>query len=272
LGLLANLLPLVVAPILPFCDLHGAAGLLGAWVHRGDPNARIDEYFAFNIRPAPNVLYWAVGWALTRAFSVNVATNLYIAIFCVVALPVSFLCALRALGKDPALSFLAFPLIYHRCLWYGFMGSVPAVPLLLLIIAFASLAFAHPRLSWRDVSLTLALFVMSTAHAFLYLVALGIVVVWIFLAFRQPSSWLRRVAVLLPSLGYLGPWLAGKMFAARTDGSGLGATLTHIWRQRSSFSSYLSNARDWLIDGYAGSIDDWVAGVFAATLALCLIG
>ena len=267
---MANLLPLVVAPILPFNDLHGAAGLLGAWVHRGDPAARIDEYFSFHVHPAPNVIYWAVGWLLTRALSVNAATNLYIAIFCVVALPVSLLVALRALGKPPVLSFLAFPLIYHRCLWYGFMGSVPAVPMLLLVIAFASGAFSRRRGSWRDVALAATLFALSTAHAFLYLVALGMVALWALLAVRQPSPPWRRLAVVAPSLGYLGPWIAATLFGRASDGTGFAGLLRHLWRQRPPFASYLRNAHDWLIDGYAGSIDEWVAVTFLVTLVALL--
>ncbi|MEP6654024.1 MAG: hypothetical protein ABJA82_11745 [Myxococcales bacterium] len=274
-GIVVNLLPLVVAPILPFNDLHGAAGLLGAWVRRPNPEARIDDYFTFNVHLAPNVIYWAVGWALTRLFSVTVATNLYIGLFCVVGLPVSLLVAVRALGKDPVLSFLAFPLIYHRCLWYGFMGSVPAVALLLLVIGFASLAYAQPHFSWRDLALAATMLVMATAHAFLYLVTLGLMLLWALLAMRQPSSWRRRLAALLPSLLYLGPWLAATFFGAggARHGGGEDGLLLYLWRQRPAFSHYLRSVRDWLIDGYAGPIDDAVALVFAATLlAFLLVG
>ena len=108
-GVAVNLLPLVVAPILPFCDLHGAAALLGALLHRGDPAARIDHYFTFNVHPSPNAIYWAVGWLLGQVMSVEAATNVYIGLFCIVALPVSLLVAVRALGKDPTLSLLARP-------------------------------------------------------------------------------------------------------------------------------------------------------------------
>lgn len=270
-GLLVNLLPLIVAPVLPFADLHGSAGLLGAWLRQDEPAARINEYFTFHIRPGPNVIYWATGWALTRLFSVQVATNIYIALFCVIALPVAFLVALRALDQDPVLSFLAFPLIYHRCLWFGFMGSVPGVPLLLLAIAFATLAFSYPRASWRDLALAGTLLVLATAHAFLYLVTLGLMLLWAGLAWRQPSGLPRRLGALVPSLLYLGPWLAESLFGRRPDGSGFGGLLLHLWSQRPPFTTYLRNAREWLIESYRSGVDDGVAAVFAATLLLLLL-
>lgn len=270
-GLVANLLPLLVAPILPFADLHGHAGLLGAMVHRGDPAARIDDYFTFHVRPSPNAIFWVVGWPLTQAVSVTTATNLYLAMFCVVGLPVSLLVALRAHGKDPVLSFLAFPLIYHRCLWYGFAGNVAAVPLLLLTLALASLAFAHPRAGWRDLALALALLVLSTAHAFLYLVTLCLVILWALLAIGQPSRAWRRVAVLLPSLLYLGPWLGASLFGRKPDGGGFLALVKHVFGQRRQLSTYFANVHEWLINGYAGTLDEWVAGIFVATLLACLI-
>ena len=271
-GVVVNLLPLVVAPILPFCDLHGAAALLGALLRRGDPAARIDQYFTFNVHPSPNALYWAVGWLLAQVMSVEAATNVYIGLFCIVALPVSLLLAVRALGKDPTLSLLALPIVYHRCVWYGFMGSVPAVALLLLVLAFASRAFARPRASWCDAALAGTLLALATAHAFLYVVALGITLLWAVLARGLPSAWWRRWLAPLPSLAYLGPWLYASFARRGADGGGgLLPFLAHLWRKRQPFRTYLVNVHEWFINGYAGPVDEAVAVVFALTLAVLLV-
>lgn len=271
----ASLAPLAVAPILPFNDLHGAAGLLGAWLHRANPAARIEEYFKFNVHAAPNVLYWAVGWALTRVASVTTATNIYIGLFCVAALPLTLLFALRSFGKDPVLSLVAFPVVYHRCLWFGFMGSVPAVSLLILAIALANRSFQRSRPSWNDVALAGTLFLLAAAHAFLFVVSAAIVALWAAFAHGKGSPLWRRGVVFLPSLAYLGPWLATTFLWGGTHAGqrrfGVLPMVAHLWNQRQPFGTYVANIRNWLIEGYRSPLDDVVAGIFAATLASLLL-
>jgi len=142
---LASLLPLCVTRYLPFCDLNGAEGLLGAWSKAGDPQARIAEAFDIQVRPLPNALFYAVGRVLVLVFSVPVAANLYLAIFCVLAVPLALLYTLRSFGKPPALALLSFAVVYHRCVWFGFVGSATAVPLLVLSWGLANRAFVARR-------------------------------------------------------------------------------------------------------------------------------
>jgi len=268
--LVVNLLPLCMARYLPFTDLQGAAGLLGAMDRAGDPEARIHEFFKFQIHAFPNIIFWAVGWVFSRVMPVTAASNLYVAIFCIAGPALALLYALRSFGKPAWLAFFAFPALYHRGIWFGFMGSVPAVGMLLFALGLANQTFERPRASWRDLALALTLLVLATAHAFLFLVGAGLVFLWALLAIGRPSPAWRRFAVLVPGLVYLGPWLRGVV--GRTGSApGQPSLLRYFWSQRLSPGRYLSDVHQWFINGYAGHLDEVVAAVFAVSLVLLLV-
>jgi len=270
LCLLASLLPLAMTPYPPFTDLHGYTGLIGALDRAGDPEARIHDYWVFHRGAFPNVIYLAVGWLLSRFMPVTAASSVYVALFCVAALPLALLYALRSFGKSPWLVFFAFPAIYHRCLWFGFLGSVPAVPLMLVMLGLANQTFARPRAGWRDGALAAVLFVLATAHAFLYLCAAGLLVAWAGLARGLPSPPWRRLVVLLPSLAYIAPWLGGALVRPGGGGAAKQGMVQHLISRRPPLRTYAAGLHDWFLNGYRGHVDDVVAAVFAVTLAAFL--
>lgn len=269
LALAVNVLPLLVTRYLPFNDLCGATGLIGAWAHRHDAASRVTSYFDFNVHAGPNVFFYAVTMPLSAFLPATVATNLFVAIFCVAALPCALLFALRAFDKEPTLALLAFPITYHRCLWYGFAGSVAAVPILLLVLGLANQTFVAQRWGWRDGALAVALVLLAASHAFLFLFTAALVVVWAILAVGQPGAWWRRGAVVIPSLVYLGPFLGALLTRGAPGGSG--GMLHEIWARRRPFSAYLADAHDWFLNGYASAVDEWLAGLFVLTLVALLI-
>jgi hypothetical protein len=268
-ALVACMLPFALAPMLPMCDVNGSAGIVGALLHRADPATHVNDYFTFNVHASPNALYWAWSYALGHVMSVSAATNLFVALFCIAGVPLAFLFALRTTGRPPWLAFLALAAVFHRCLWYGFVGSVAAVGLLFLEIGLMNVAFARARPSWADAALAATLFLLSTAHAFLFLAGAGFWLLYVALAARQPSPLWRRLAVGLPALVYLGPWL-GPTFVGG-QGPGMSNMVAHLWAQRAPLPTYLENVHEWFLDAYTSSVDEVVAVVFAVTLAAALV-
>jgi len=272
-GLVACALPFVLAPILPMCDINGHAGMVGALLQRGHPGSRVDEYFAFNVHASPNAFYWGLVLALGKVLPMRVASNLFVIVFCVVGPPLCYLFALRMLGRPPALAFLALAAVFHRSLWFGFIDSVAADGFLFLELGFLERAFTRRRWSWWDAGLAGTLLLIALAHAFMFLVAVGLWLLFAVLAWRQPSPAYRRFVVGLPALAYLLPWLlstfgSGGGHAGRPGGPGL---LTELWRQREPARTYLKNVHQWFLNGYTSSVDEILAIVFAITLVAALI-
>jgi len=272
-GLAACALPFVLAPILPLCDLNGHAGLVGALLQRGHPGSKVDAYFAFNVHAAPNAFYEALVLALGKVLPLRVASNLFVIVFCVVGPPLCYLFALRVLGRPPALAFLALAAVFQRSLWFGFIDSVAASGFLFLELAFLERAFTRPRWSRWDAGLAGTLLVMAVTHAFMFLVAVGLWLLFAGLAWRQPSRAYRRFVVGLPALGYLLPWLLPTFAGDHGRHGGPGRApglLRQLWDEREPWPTYVSNVHDWFLNGYTSSVDEVLAVVFAATLLLAL--
>lgn len=270
IGIVACICPLVIAPVLPMCDVNGSAGVVGALAQRANPDSRVGEYFIFNIHITPNVFYWAVTWALSKVIPIRAASNLFVALFCVAGMPLGYLFALRTLGRHPALSFFALAAVFHRCVWYGFVDSAAAVGFLFFQIGFMNQAFTRRTWSWADVGLALTLLVLATTHAFLFLVGLGLWGLFSVLAWHQSSPVYRRVVVVIPALAYLWPWLASK-FLHGEKGAGVTAIAAHLWAQRRPLGTYLTNAHEWFLNGYASSVDEVVVIIFVVGLLATLM-
>lgn len=256
-------LPLAVSRYLPFCDLNGAEGLLGAWAKASDPSAQIGASFDIHVRPLPNALFYAVGRGLVTLFSAPVAANVYLAVFCVWALPLALLYTLRSFGRPGALALLAFPVIYHRCVWYGFVGSATAVPLLVLSWGFANRAFVAGRWRKEHAWLAVVFLLLATAHGFLVLVGGALLASWIVLAGGGVRRMARNAAVLVPGGGYLVPWLTSAGERSGSAGSFVGQLIS-----RSDPKAALGRTVQWFIDGYAGHVDEALALVFVVTLVV----
>lgn len=267
-GMLVNLAPLAIAPILPMSDINGLEGIVGVLIHRFDPSVHTDRYFDVHV-VRPNALSFGFVFVLSHLMPITAATNLFIALFDVVALPWALYYTLKACGRDPRLAIFGVAATYHRCLWYGFLGSVAAVSMLVLQVGLMNAAFSRPRRSWRDLALSGTMLALVTAHAFLYAIGAGLFAIWALLAYRQPSHPARRWLPLLPSLVYFGPWLA-HLFSG-TGGSGIATLLGDLIRLRPPFLRYLSGVHEWFLNGYDGTIDEALAVVFGLTLVAFLI-
>ncbi len=255
--LAANLAPLVVTKYLPFSDLMGHQGLLGALAHRGDPEARIDEYFTIDIRLLPSILYAAFVAVLSEVLSVPVASNLFLAIFCITAVPLAMIYALRSFGKDERLVVLVFPLLYHRCIWFGFVNYVACIPLIVVSLAVLNRVLQDdPPLPWVRLRRLLALAVCAVlivaAHAFGALAFFGLATLLLVASWRRPLAVARAVAAVVPALWYLGRWVL-----QFTGGKGGSSTVQEILGAAHSIKGDFTLFHGWTINGFAGRVDDW---------------
>jgi hypothetical protein len=270
-GIVANLVPLVLAPILPMSDVNGLEGMVGVLMHRHDPAVHTERYFDVHMHVSPNAFSFAFVFVLSHLMPVTAAANVFLAVFAVIGLPCALLYTLRACGHDGRLALFAVAATYHRCVWFGFLGSVAGATLLVLQLGLMTAAFSRARASWRDVALAVTLLLLAASHAFLYAVGAALFVSWAVLATGQPSRVFRRWAPVLPSLAYLGPWLRHTFMADGRAGGGLGHFAKHLWQMRPGVAVYLENLHEWFLDAYAGPSDEIVAGVFVAALAALLV-
>jgi hypothetical protein len=266
-GILANLAPLVVTSVLPMSDVDGLEGIIGVLRHRHDPAVHTERYFDVHIVP-PNAFSYGFVLLLSHLMPITAATNLFVALFAVLALPLALHFTLRACGKDPRLALFGVAATYHRSLWYGLLGSVAGAALLILQIGLMNAAFSRPRTSWRDVALAGTLLLLATSHAFLFAVGAALFALWILLALGQPSRPLRRCWAILPSFAYFGPWV--RHLASGGSGSSLAGFVRDLWNLRQPLRAYVVNIHDWFLDAYASGIDEAVALLFAATLVALL--
>lgn len=267
-GIVANLAPLIVAPILPMSDINGLEGIVGVLMHRHDTAAHIERYFDVHIHLSPNAFSFAFVFALSHLMPVTAAANVFLALFAVIGLPCALLYTLRACERDTRLALFGVAATYNRCVWFGFLGSVAGTTFLVLQMGLMTAAFTRDRASWRDLALAATLLLLAASHAFLYAVGALMFVAWAVLATGQASHPLRRWAALLPSLAYLGPWLRHAF--AGEGGGGLASFAHHLWLMRPEFGVYVANLHEWFLDAYAGPCDEIAAVIFATTLAVLL--
>src|SRR5262249_2066434 len=129
-----SVLPLFAGRYLPFFDYPAHLAVPAALRHRSDPASQIATLWQLDLRFVPNCLHYAFTYVLSFVMPLEAASRLFVAVFCVAALPAAAAFVLRAFGRDWRLAVLAVPLAWNRCLWYGFIGFCAALPLSLLII------------------------------------------------------------------------------------------------------------------------------------------
>jgi hypothetical protein len=275
--LLAVLLPLAQTRVLPFHDASGIVGLGGALAHRDDAAANVRAFYDIDIGAYPSALYF--GWAALAGklgVSVEVAFNLFIALFAVAGPPLAMLLLLRAFGRPPHLALLVFPASYHHQIWFGFLGSAAAITGLVLALAFAKRLADRPRAA-DHLGLAGALLFVALAHPFPLALTLAVVApVLVWNLWREPR-WPRRAGLLglrllcfSPALLFLRGW-SGSFFAGN---AGKVPVLTRMRHElRLQLPHPLADARmflEWLCNGYAAAWDELVPAVALLCLAAFL--
>lgn len=273
LGLAGGVLPLT-AKYLPFTDLSGHLALVGVLAHRHEPAAQIDRYFVADPRLCPSHLFEAFVWMASRVLSVNAAGNLYLALFCVLALPASAYVLLRALRRDARLAVLALPLVYHRSVWFGFVNYCAAVPLV-----FASLAVLVRELeredgpSRRGLALLSGLYFLTAfAHFFAALWGMGLSLALVLLRGSRPRDAGAFALAATPAALFIARWMGEKGAREATGpAQGLLASLRDDVLAIPPPTLSVPDFARWSTGGLASLADDATALVGALTALALLV-
>ena len=273
-GIMCCLAPLASVQHLPFVDLPGHMGFVGAQVHEAEPAARISRYYTIDVRLIPTVLYEALAYIAYPYIAIETFTRLFIAAFAILGLPLAMVYALRVFGRDQRLALLVLPLLYHRCLWYGFIDYCSALPF--LILALALLTRSLQAFSWpRCLALALASVATVAGHAFVAMVLFGLAALLVlahgdramrerrqFSSVQMQSS--KAALGLLPAGLYLASWFMQGV----KESDGNKSLLGDVLQARHSLVKSASLFYEWSLGSLKGWQSDAPILVLVANLVL----
>jgi len=269
-ALFAALVVLAVAPLfagryLPFFDYPAHLTVPAALRGRSDPHGPFAAFWPVDLRIVPNCLHYAFTYLLSFVMPLEAASRLFVAVFCVAALPVAATFVLRAFGRDWRLAVLVVPLAWNRCLWYGFIGFCAALPLSLLIIGLLAKDLDRPS-GRREVGLGLLAALLPFAHFFVMVVTSALAAALAAVHARRigAARAVRSLAPLAAGPALMVPWFLAGLKAGPQPAEGAAA---HLFASRPHLADYAALLRHWFMDGYLGRIDDALAALMIVTLA-----
>ena len=263
-----SVVPLFAGHYLPFFDYPAHLSVPAALRHRADPASGIASAWEFDFRIVPNCLHYAFTYLLSYLMPLETASRLFVALFCVAALPVATAFVLRVFGRDWRLAVLVVPLAWGRCLWYGFIGFCAAVPLSLVIVGLLMQDLATPSRR-RELGIGLLAALLPFAHFFVMVVTCALAAVLAIAHLRRvPLARLARTfAPLAAGPALMTPWFLAGLRAGPQPAGGAAA---HLFASRPRLVDYAALLRHWFINGYFGHAEDLLAVSMVATLAVLL--
>lgn len=266
------MLPLFAGRYLPFFDYPAHLAVAGALHHHGDPATDVARLWTFDVHLAPNCLHYLFTWFVSAVMPLETASRLFVALFCVAALPAAAAFLLHTFGRDWRLAILVVPLCWGRCLWYGFIGFCAAIPISLVALALMERDLRAPSLR-RELMLAATVVLLAIAHFFVLQVTVGLALILMLAHARdnRPLRLLRSGATWLAGPLIVAPWflqkLHGDAAAASSGGGGLVSAISHLLAARPHLSDYAALLAHWFLDGYTGRADDVLAAVVLITVA-----
>jgi hypothetical protein len=262
------MLPLFAGRYLPFFDYPAHLSIPAVLRHRADPATDVARLWQLDLRLVPNALHYALTWAGSFVMPLESASRLFVALFCVAALPAAGAFVLRELGRDFRLAILIVPVAWNQCLWFGFIGFCAALPMSLVVLALLDRALRAPSLR---LSLGLAALValLAFTHFFVLAVTLGLALVVLLNRLRDVgfARAFGAAAPLLSGPAVMAPWfLSGLRGGPQPSGGPLG----HLWSSRPSLGEYARLLHHWFIGGYSNRVDDALAVLLVSALALLI--
>jgi hypothetical protein len=262
------MLPLFVGRYLPFFDYPAHLSIPAVLRQRADPATDVSRLWQLDLRLVPNVFHYAFTWALSYVVSTEDASRLFVASFCVAALPAAGAFALRELGRDFRLAILLVPITWNQCLWYGFIGFCAALPISLVVLVLLDLELRSSSLR-RRIGLAALVALLAFTHFFVLAVTLGLALVVLLNRLREAG--LQRVArAALPLLS--GPLAMAQWFSAGLRGGPQPneGPVGHLWAARPAWREYARLLHHWFIDGYTNRVDDGLAILLVLALGVLL--
>ncbi len=274
LALAANIAPLLVTEFLPFSDLPGHLGVVGANLHAHRPAAHIARFYSLNPHFGPNSLEFGLLLVLGKVMSLTSAARILVGLS-VTLLPLSFLALLSAFRRSPWLVFLSLPFAYPRILWYGFLGASLGISLMFLTLAAARTA-ATDNSPWMALAASALCFLSGLAHPFFLAATLGLfLLVWIGSILEHPTSWKTWAVGLvpLPSLLIFGHWFLAMAAGKASTGAHKHQSLwKHILSKRPALPIYKKWLEQWSIHAFKDrGLEQTILLILSATVAILFL-
>ena len=189
---------------LPFLDAPQHLATIDV-IHRASA-PEVAALYTVDLASTQYLLYYVTTDVLAYAVGVENANKVFLSLYAAL-LPLSLLYALVGLGRAKVAALLAFPLVFNRFLFYGFINYLFAFPL--LFFAIGLLARRGPEWRWRAELALAGLAVLSFySHLQIFLVHVGAVGLFALARWRGLRLALRELSHLAPALVLFGVWLA----------------------------------------------------------------
>jgi hypothetical protein len=265
---LLAVLPLLAGHYLPFFDYPAHLSIPAVLRHRADPATDVARLWQLDLRLVPNAFHYAFTWAFSFVMSVENASRLFVALFCVAALPAAGAFALRELGRDFRLAILMVPVCWNQCLWFGFIGFCAALPMSLVVLVLLDRELRRPALRLK-LGLAALVALLAFTHFFVLAVTLGLAVVVLLNRWREAGMGRVLVAALplLAGPALIGQWFWGGLREGPQPAEGAAG---HLLTVRPAWSEYARLLGHWFIDGYTSWVDDALVVVLVLALAVLL--
>ncbi len=204
--------PIWSVEFLPLLDIPQHLATIGVMHHYDDALFDHSAYFTVDTTSTQYLLYYIACDLLADVFGVENANRCFISLYAVL-LPLSVLYCLAAWGRMRSAALLAYPLVFNKFLFYGFVNFVFAFPFLFLGLGMMRrmLDRMHSDRTasvWRyEAGLALCGLVVFFSHLQVFLVYFGALGLVLLLDWPGPKAYMRRMLHLIPSLSFFGVWL-----------------------------------------------------------------
>ncbi len=202
--LLLYTFPLLRFRFLPFVDLPQHLYFTQIFLNFNNP--LYQNAYEMKLFPNHNIIYLLFAYILSPISSAALSLRIFI-ILSVILLPLSVLYLLRSLRGNKWIALLSFLFIYNFNLFWGFIGFVFALPIIVIIIALHEHSLQREDLKLRII--TGLLFILTfCAHALTYLFSFLLYLGCFFVRWKRIKGRLLRFLLpLIPSLFFSLPWL-----------------------------------------------------------------
>lgn len=229
-GAVATAIPIFTPEHVPFLDWPQHAAMVAVLAGHGDPSQGFDRYYELHPQVSTYLSFYYAGALLAKLVGVDLAMRI-LTVVSMITTPLATASLLRALGRSPWPSLLAFVPAWSWPLYMGFTTYVLAVPLALWTIA------ALVKLTDREdgerrgpfVEVVIASTLLFFTHALAYGAALAVagVALAIFHHWRRFRRLLIALAALAPSLLALGYWMVRQWTGSAAARSGALTATVH---------------------------------------------
>ena len=254
--LVAHLILLLTARLLPFTDLpfHLAAATVVRFY--GDQANHFTEYYSINTFIQPNVFHLL--FTSSSLFpSVEVGNQVFLVLYALL-LVASVHLLIRELGGNPWFSLLSLLMLYNSNVRWGFVGFMISIPFLLLLF-YTLLRSARSNAWWLRLASAGLLVLVFSSHALTTVFALAVVLVVTAYHYRRaPLRMLLELAVMVPVVLMVATW-----WRTSQGDSNTGAFLIEYYSHE-FLATYVKRGKMLFIDNYFLYPGIW--GVLVGTL------